>query len=269
MTRDSEKLAPSGPQGCAAGRKLDPTQPRRQPGWGRGQGLWRKRWDLRTTGGEAKGARVRGRARGPLTTAQAHLTWVLMTGHLLVLGIQRPRRPGLFPQLHVWVPVRRGRERRTQFTERQMNSGSTGQGRIGSHLRSSSQWPHGLADKVQGSEYLRDWGGLALAPRQGTDLRTHTIWGEARRLQPPAAAAPFQHMQTRRPVLSRVEAGGGSGRPGKSPRRRDHREPGRWGQGPRQAQVGHAARGATDVGSLQWGLTGQRGWRRHLKCGSL
>lgn len=37
-----------------------------------------------------------GRSTGPLT-------WVLVTGHLLVLGVQRPRRPGLFPQLHVWA----------------------------------------------------------------------------------------------------------------------------------------------------------------------
>lgn len=56
-----------------------------------------------------------GGVRDQLRTAQGHLTWVLVTGHLLVLGIQRPRRPGLFPQLHVWVPVKRGGDGRTVY----------------------------------------------------------------------------------------------------------------------------------------------------------
>lgn len=155
LTRDSEKLAPSGPQGCAAGRKLD--HPAQETAWlrPRPRPLEEKVGSQNhRRGGE--GSQGPGKGSGPLTIAQAHLTWILMTGHLLVLRIQRPRRPGLFPQLHVWVPVRRRRERRTQFTERQMNSVPTGQGRIGSNLRSSSQWPHGSADKVQGSGYLRD-----------------------------------------------------------------------------------------------------------------
>lgn len=79
-------------------------------------------------------ARPRG-GRG-VSGQPGHLTWVLVTGHLLVLGIQRPRRPGLFPQLHVWVPV--GRDETGQFTG--------GQARLGSRPR-PSRGPHGPAGR--------------------------------------------------------------------------------------------------------------------------
>lgn len=50
-----------------------------------------------------------GQSAGSARRSPGPLTWVLVTGHLLVLGVQRPRRPGLFPQLHVWA-LSEGRE---------------------------------------------------------------------------------------------------------------------------------------------------------------
>lgn len=88
--------------------------------------LWRKEASLLSHRSGGEGSRGPGGIRDRLRPAQGHLTWVLVTGHLLVLGIQRPRRPGLFPQLHVWVPVRRGGDGRTEFTGRQTRRGAPG-----------------------------------------------------------------------------------------------------------------------------------------------
>lgn len=46
-----------------------------------------------------------------------------MTGHLLVLRIQRPRRPSFFPQLHVWVPVGMEQDRKTEIISTERNRG--------------------------------------------------------------------------------------------------------------------------------------------------
>lgn len=70
---------------------------------------------------------------GWLKNHRGHLTWVLMTGHLLILRIQRPRRPSFFPQLHIWVPAGRDNTGRqitdvngTDDTARQAQSPQTG-----------------------------------------------------------------------------------------------------------------------------------------------
>lgn len=87
-----------------------------------------------------------------------------MTGHLLVFRIQWPRRPGLFPQLHVWVPVRRGWDERTEFTGGPTNIRT---GRVG------MWWPDhhhpavpslACRQMAQGSGCLRDGGRMALFP---------------------------------------------------------------------------------------------------------
>lgn len=44
-----------------------------------------------------------------------------MTGHLLVLRIQWPWRPSFFPKLHVWVPVGRVQDRKTEITSVEQN----------------------------------------------------------------------------------------------------------------------------------------------------
>lgn len=62
-----------------------------------------------------------GRQWGWLRDHQGHLTWVLMTGHLLVLRIQWPWRPSFFPKLHVWVPVGRVQDRKTEITSVEQN----------------------------------------------------------------------------------------------------------------------------------------------------
>lgn len=52
----------------------------------------------------------RGPAGDVIVIHDEDVHWVLMTGHLLVLRIQWPRRPSFFSKLHIWVPPRpRGR----------------------------------------------------------------------------------------------------------------------------------------------------------------
>lgn len=128
----------------------------------------------RATGGEAKGAKG---GHGQMRTTRGHLTWVLMTGHLLVFGIQWPRRPGLFPQLHVWVPVRRGWDERTEFIGGPTNVRT---GRVG------MWWPdhHHPAvpssarrQMAQGSSFLRDGGRMALFPHWTEDQPKTQPWG--------------------------------------------------------------------------------------------
>ena len=46
----------------------------------------------------------RGPAGDVIVIHDEDVHWVLMTGHLLVLRIQWPRRPSFFSKLHIWVP---------------------------------------------------------------------------------------------------------------------------------------------------------------------
>lgn len=62
-----------------------------------------------------------GKKWGWLRDHQGHLTWVLMTGHLLVLRIQWPRRPSFFSKLHIWVPVEKVQHRKTEIIGAEQN----------------------------------------------------------------------------------------------------------------------------------------------------
>lgn len=72
------------------------------------------RWECGALGGQGAGVQAPqnhkgwfrglvGKQSGWLRDHGGHLTWVLMTGHLLVLRIQWPQRRSSFPKLHVQV----------------------------------------------------------------------------------------------------------------------------------------------------------------------
>lgn len=164
------------PQGLPAGRELGDSTQAREAAWLSPQ---RKDGEPRATGGEGetKEARVQGRVRDQLgRTPQGRLTWVLMAGHLLVLRIQRPRRPRLFPQLHVWVPVRRGRDRGQSLQDARLDGGPRGGGTGAMWAPSARLRPS--RQEVRGSGDLRAKGEMALCSPtgQGSSPRPHATW---------------------------------------------------------------------------------------------